>query len=101
MSVLNIQAQPLTREAFAPYGTAICIPTDGNPDRPTDRFNFWPKLSLYQCDSGIFQIGVDRSSLQKELMYTLTKQMEFLWPPAHSQFCGLGELYFMMNLGST
>ena len=58
MSVLNIQAQPLTREAFAPYGTAICIPTDGNPDRPTDRFNFWPKLSLYQCDSGIFQIGV-------------------------------------------
>lgn len=58
MSIKQIKVQPLTPEAFAPYGKAIYIPTDGNPDRPTDRFNFWPKLSLYQCDSGVFQIGV-------------------------------------------
>ena len=54
----KIKVQPLTPEAFAPYGSAICIPTDGNPDRPTDRFNFWPKLATYNCDDGNFQIGV-------------------------------------------
>ena len=75
MSVLNIQAQPLTREAFAPYGTAICIPTDGNPDRPTDRFNFWPKLSLYQCDSGTFQIGV--STFFKRPFRTVNMERHF------------------------
>lgn len=48
MSVLTIKAKELTKEGFAPYGSAVCIPTDGNPDRPTDRFNFWPKLCLYQ-----------------------------------------------------
>ena len=35
MSVLTIKAKELTKEGFAPYGSAVCIPTDGNPDRPT------------------------------------------------------------------
>lgn len=54
----KIKVQPLTPEAFAPYGSAIYIPTDGNPDRPTDRFNFWPKLCTFDCDDGVFQVGV-------------------------------------------
>lgn len=56
--IYKIKVQELTPEAFSPYGSAICIPTDGNPDRPTDRFNFWPKLATYQCDDGLFQVGV-------------------------------------------
>ena len=35
MAVLTIKAKELTKEGFAPYGSAVCIPTDGNPDRPT------------------------------------------------------------------
>ena len=54
----KIKVQPLTPEAFKPYGSAICIPTDGNPERPTDRFNFWPKLCTYTCEGGDFQMGV-------------------------------------------
>lgn len=56
--IITIKAKPLTVEGFAPYGKAIIIPDDNNPERPTDRFNFWPKLSLLKCDSGVFQVGV-------------------------------------------
>lgn len=75
MSVLTIKAKELTKEGFAPYGSAVCIPTDGNPDRPTDRFNFWPKLCLYRCDSGVFQIGV--STFFKRPFRTVNMERHF------------------------
>ena len=75
MSVLTNKAKELTKEGFAPYGSAVCIPTDGNPDRPTDRFNFWPKLCLYRCDSGVFQIGV--STFFKRPFRTVNMERHF------------------------
>lgn len=75
MAVLNIHVKELTKEGFAPYGSAVCIPEDGNPDRPTDRFNFWPKLCLYQCDSGVFQIGV--STFFKRPLRTVNMERHF------------------------
>ena len=92
--IINIPVKPLTKEGFAPYGNAIIIPTDGNPDRPTDRFNFWPKLSLYRCDSGVFQIGIstffkrpfrlanmERHFKTEEFMTPLTGQIIIVFAP--------------------
>ena len=92
--ITNIPVKPLTKEGFAPYGNAIIIPTDGNPDRPTDRFNFWPKLSLYRCDSGVFQIGIstffkrpfrlanmERHFKTEEFMTPLTGQIIIVFAP--------------------
>ena len=60
MSIRQIPVQPLTQEAFAPYGTVIDLPEkpENYELRSSDRFDFFPKLCTYQCDSGIFQIGV-------------------------------------------
>ena len=92
--IINIPVKPLTKEGFAPYGNAVIIPTDGNPDRPTDRFNFWPKLSLYRCDSGVFQIGIstffkrpfrlanmERHFKTEEFMTPLTGQIIIVFAP--------------------
>ena len=92
--IINIPVKPLTKEGFAPYGNAIIILTDGNPDRPTDRFNFWPKLSLYRCDSGVFQIGIstffkrpfrlanmERHFKTEEFMTPLTGQIIIVFAP--------------------
>ncbi len=61
MSIRQIPVQPLTQEAFAPYGTVIDLPEkpENYELRSSDRFDFFPKLCTYQCDSGIFQ---DRKS---------------------------------------
>ena len=60
MSIRQIPVQPLTQEACAPYGTVIDLPEkpENYELRSSDRFDFFPKLCTYQCDSGIFQIGV-------------------------------------------
>ena len=92
--IINIPVKPLTKEGFTPYGNAIIIPTDGNPYRPTDRFNFWPKLSLYRCDSGVFQIGIstffkrpfrlanmERHFKTEEFMTPLTGQIIIVFAP--------------------
>lgn len=60
MSIRKITAQPLTKEAFAPYGTIIDWPSpDEKLDvRNSDRFDFYPKLCTFTCDSGVMQVGI-------------------------------------------
>ncbi len=46
MSIRQIPVQPLTQEAFAPYGTVIDLPEkpENYELRSSDRFDFFPKL---------------------------------------------------------
>lgn len=59
MSIHQISVKPLSQKAFSEYGTVIDLPEgEGYELRSSDRFDFYPKLCTYTCDSGIFQIGI-------------------------------------------
>ena len=59
MSIPQIKVQPLTQKAFSQYGTCIDLPAEGDYElRSSDRFDFYPKLCTYTCDSNVFQIGI-------------------------------------------
>ena len=81
MSIRQIPVQPLTQEAFAPYGTVIDLPEkpENYELRSSDRFDFFPKLCTYQCDSGIFQIGV--STLYQRPYRTVVDTGVWHWTP--------------------
>lgn len=83
MAIYRIKAQPLSAEAFAPYGSVIDVPTNMEPTAISDRFTFWPKVSEYKCDGGLFQIGV--STLYKRPLRTCSLErhyhtQEFMMP---------------------
>ena len=76
MAVYQIKAQPLTAEAFAPYGSVIGLPQKVDEHTlPTDRFTFYPKICTYECDGGKFQIGV--SSFYKRPFRTCSLERHY------------------------
>ncbi len=97
--IITIQAKPLTVEDFAPYGKAIVIPTDNNPERPTDRFNFWPKLSLLKCDSGVFQVGV--STFFRRPFRTMNLEKHYKTEEFMSPLTGTFVLLFCKSIDGT
>lgn len=60
MPIRKIKVQPLTKEGFAPYGTVVDWPSpeDHLDCRNSDRFDFFPKLCTFKCDSGVMQVGI-------------------------------------------
>lgn len=76
MAIHQIQVQPLTQAAFSKYGTCIDLPEqDGYELRSSDRFDFYPKLCTYTCDSNVFQIGI--STLYQRPLRTVNMERHY------------------------
>ena len=62
MPIHQIPVEPLTREAFAPYGSVIDWPTESEKNafelRSSDRFDFFPNLSSLACDHDCMHVGI-------------------------------------------
>lgn len=61
MSIHRIKLQPLTQEAFVPYGTLLAMPLEADEKTVfSENFTFYRNRCIFQCEDGKIGVGISQ-----------------------------------------